>query len=79
MLVLDKVDVRAKENIKDRTEDNLETAENIVKLEEKLRNLQIEAANINAQLGLLDGSDGSDFSAGTQTAYIVIILVPLVG
>ncbi|MBR1990321.1 MAG: chromosome segregation protein SMC [Firmicutes bacterium] len=46
--------LRIEENIKDRTEDNLETAENIVKLEEKLRNLQIEAANINAQLNVLE-------------------------
>ena len=46
--------LRVEENIKDRTEDNLETAETILKLEEKLKNLQIETANINAQLTALE-------------------------
>ncbi len=46
--------LRVEENIKARTEDNLEVAENIVKLEEVARNLQIEAANINAQLSVLE-------------------------
>ena len=42
------------ENIKAKTEENLEIAESIVNLEEETRTLQIAAANINAQLAVLE-------------------------
>ena len=46
--------LRIEENIKDRTEENLEVAQTIVRLEEEARTLQITAANINAQLTVLE-------------------------
>jgi len=46
--------IRIEENIKIRTEENLKLAETIVKLEEEAKNLQIAAANINAQLAVLE-------------------------
>ncbi len=46
--------LRIEEEIKTKTEENLEVAETIVKLDETARKLQIEAANINAQLSVLE-------------------------
>ncbi|MBQ1959246.1 MAG: chromosome segregation protein SMC, partial [Firmicutes bacterium] len=46
--------LKIEEEIKDKTDANLDVAETIVKLENASRTLQIEAANINAQLTVLE-------------------------